>query len=139
MILQYSKFFINGCILGVFAIGLQILIFDLLSSESSYAYALSSALTYIPLIVLNFFIQRRWIFKRSGMFVRFVFANLVIMLLVSVLSSVFRFIIETQVGGAWGDRVGFILAALLGSVPSFFLKRHWVFAKPASERKMGSC
>lgn len=91
------------------------------------AYGLATALTYVPLVVINFFIQRTWIFNRPGLFWRFVAANLAIMILVSLLSSLCRYLINQSFGLQWGDRLGFIAAALLGSGPSFFLKRKWVF------------
>lgn len=129
MIREYAKFFVNGGILGVIAWGLQLLIYRALASDSAYAYALASALTYLPLVVVNFMVQRAWIFNSPGLFPRFVVANLAIMLLVSVLSPVCRQIIDLMVGVPWGGRGGFIMAALIGSIPSFLVKRHWVFGK----------
>lgn len=134
MIREYAKFFINGGILGIIAWGLQLLIYRAIASESPYAYALASGLTYLPLVIVNFLIQRGWIFKRPGQFPRFVLANLAIMVLVSVLSPACRYVIDLLVGVPWGDRGGFIVAALLGSIPSFLLKRHWVFGKSFRDR-----
>ena len=127
MIRQYLMFFLNGGIIGVAAWALQWLIFYLIGDESGPAYGLATALTYGPLLVLNFLVQRSWIFKRSGLFTRFLVANLLIMVLVSVLSPGFRFIVDWLVAPPWGDRTGFMLAALTGSVPSFLIQRHWVF------------
>lgn len=134
MIREYAKFFVNGGILGVIAWGLQLLIYRALASDTAYAYVLASALTYLLLVVVNFMVQRAWIFKRSGMFPRFVVANLAIMLLVSALSPVCRHMVDLLAGAPWGDRGGFIVAALLGSIPSFLIKRHWVFGKAIYER-----
>lgn len=127
MLVQFSKFLINGGVLGVAAWGLQWLIYRVISGDSAIAYGLATALTYVPLVVINFLIQRKWIFNRPGLFWRFVTANLAIMILVSLLSSLCRYLIDQSFGCPWGDRFGFIVAALLGSVPSFFLKRKWVF------------
>ncbi|MDD2768528.1 MAG: hypothetical protein PHT19_07320 [Methylococcus sp.] len=129
MILEYTKFFVNGGILGVIAMGLQMLIYRLLGGDSAAFYALASALTYAPLVTINFMIQRTWIFNRPGLFPRFVSANLGIMLLVSLLSPICSQVIDLAAGAPWGERGGFALAALLGSIPSFFIKRHWVFEK----------
>lgn len=129
MIREYAKFFVNGGILGVIAWGLQLLIYRALARDSAYAYALASALTYLPLVIVNFMVQRAWIFKRLGLFPRFVVANLAVMLLVSALSPVCRQIVDLLAGAPWGDGGGFILAALLASIPSFLIKRHWVFGK----------
>lgn len=127
MLIQYTKFFINGGILGIVAWVLQWFIYKWLNGHSSIEYALATALTYLPLIVINFLIQRRWIFNRAGLFWRFLFANLVIMVLVSILSPLFRSLIDQLFHSPWGDRTGFILAGFTGSIPSFLLKRSWVF------------
>lgn len=127
MLAQYLKFFLNGGALGVAAWGLQWLIYNEINGNSAKDYGIASALTYVPLIGINFMIQRRWIFNRPGVFWRFVVANFVIMILVSLLSPFFRYEINHIFGSPWGDRFGFIDAALLGSIPSFLLMRIWVF------------
>lgn len=129
MIREYAKFFINGGILGVAAWGLQLLIYHALDNNTSTSYAIASILTYLPLVLVNYMIQRRWIFKKSGIFSRFVIANLSIMLFVSLASPLFRRIIDLLFGIPWGDNGGFVAAALISSIPSFFIKRHWVFGK----------
>jgi putative flippase GtrA len=126
MLIQFAKFFVNGGILGVVAWGLQLLIYHGLGGSSGWAYGAASVLTYIPLIVVNFLVQRAWIFDRPGVFWRFVLANLSIMVLVSLLSMQLRVTMNIW-GDGLGDRFAFFIAALLGSVPSFLLKRHWVF------------
>jgi putative flippase GtrA len=127
MLAQYLKYFLNGGVLGIAAWGLQWLIYKALSGNSATAYGIATALTYMPLLVINFMIQRRWIFNRTGLFWRFVTANLAIMILVSLLSPLCRYSVDQLFGSPWGDRGGFITAALLGSIPSFLLKRIWVF------------
>ena len=127
MIHQYFKFFINGGILGVVSWGMQIIIYNILGGDSSLKYAIATAITYMPLIIINFLIQRKWIFQNDGVFWRFVTANLTIMLLVSILSPLCRLWIAWVAGAEWGDKGGFALAAILMSVPSFFLKRFFVF------------
>lgn len=127
MLIQYSKFFVNGGLLGVVAWGLQLLIYRAINANTAAAYSLATALTYAPLVLINFMIQRTWIFNRPGLFWRFVLANLFIMALVSLLSPLCRHIINQLLGYPWGDRSGFLIAALIGSIPSFLLKRTWVF------------
>ncbi|MFZ5483246.1 MAG: hypothetical protein ACOZB0_03375 [Pseudomonadota bacterium] len=133
MIVQYAKFFLNGSVLGVAAWGLQWLLFSTLGEGSAATYTLATALTYLPLVVINFLIQRSWIFNRHGLFWRFVAANLAIMFLVSMLSPLCRHLIDVMLGAPWGDRGGFAAAALLGSIPSFLIKRSWVFRGPARQ------
>ena len=128
MIREYGKFFINGGILGIVAWQFQLLIYAAMG-DGGLNYTFASALTYIPLVVINFAIQRKFIFQSSGLFSRFVAANLAIMILVSILSPIFQTLVDWVVGNPWGTRAGFVLAALVGSIPSFFLKRHWVFGK----------
>jgi putative flippase GtrA len=124
---QYFWFFVNGGVLGLISMGMQSVIYQIIGVRSGLAYALASMLTYVPLIVINFIIQRRWIFQRDGLFWRFVLANLSIMVLVSLLSPLSRLLIASAVGTEWGDRTGFALAAIAMSIPSFFLKRFFVF------------
>ena len=132
MIFEYAKFFVNGGILGILAWGLQMLIFQAFGSNTAYFYVLASSLTYVFLVPINFMIQRVWIFKQDGLFFRFLMANLLMMLLVSTLSSVCRYILDLIIGNQWGNRGGFIVAALLGSVPSFLIQKFWVF-KPVPD------
>lgn len=124
---QYFWFFVNGGILGLISMGMQSVIYQAVGVRSGLAYAFASMLTYVPLIIINFIIQRRWIFRRNGLFWRFVLANLSIMVLVSLFSPLFRLLITWGVGIEWGDRVGFALAAIVMSIPSFLLKRVFVF------------
>jgi putative flippase GtrA len=127
IIRQYFMFFLNGGILGVISLGLQTILYKVIGINTGSAYALSVALTYVPLIVVNFIIQRRWIFQQDGLFWRFVLANLSIMLLVSLLAPICRLLISFAAGVEWGDRVGFALAAIAMSIPSYFFKRLFVF------------
>lgn len=127
IIRQYVKFFVNGGILGVVSWGLQLIIYRAIGGDSGLAYAMATALTYMPLIVVNFVVQRKWIFQREGLFWRFVVANLTIMFLVSLFSPLCRQWIAGIAGTDWGDHGGFALAAIAMSVPSFFLKRLFVF------------
>lgn len=129
LIQQFFGFVINGGVLGVLAIGLHAAIFQLFAYDTGFAYAIASLLTYIPLIVLNFFIQRRIIFATNGRFWRFVMANMIIMAFVSAISPLCRSLIAFAFGDVAGDLTGFILAAVIGATPSFVLARYWVFVK----------
>ena len=129
MIREYFKFFVNGGVLGIIAWGLQLFIYWMLGGDSARMYAVASALTYVPLVIVNYRLQRAWIFKRDGLFLRFVIANSVIMLLVSIFSPLCLQLVDLIVGPPWGDRVGFVIASLLCSIPSFMLKRYWVFSQ----------
>jgi putative flippase GtrA len=127
MLVQYTKFFINGGLLGLVAWALQFFIYKSISGHIEHAYALASCLTYLPLVVVNFLIQRAIIFKASGVFIRFFVANMSIMVAVTILAEGCKFLLSSHLGEAWGDRLGFLIAALIGSIPSFLIKRYWVF------------
>lgn len=127
MIAQYAKFLINGGILGVLSIFLQAGLFRIIPLEANLAYAVATSLAYMPLLVLNFFIQRRWIFRHGGFFSKFLVANVAIMILVSLLAPLCRAGVASVLGENTGDLTGFPLAAILMSGPSFLLKRYYVF------------
>lgn len=129
MLQEYTKFLVNGGLLGLVAWGLQLFLFHLLGGETGFHYFFASALTYTPLLVINFMVQRAWIFHRPGLFPRFAVANLSIMVLVSVMSPLCRLAIDSVIGPPWGVRGGFVIASLIGSIPSFLIKRFWVFSK----------
>jgi putative flippase GtrA len=126
---QYQRFLINGGLLGLLGWAMQTLIFFLLGGKTSEQYGLAAVLAYAPLILLNFLIQQRWIFKSPGWFSRFFLAHLIIMCLVALLSPYFRELFSLFFFDNTGDLFGFVCAALVSSVPSFFLQKLWVFRK----------
>lgn len=128
---QILFFFINGGVLGLFAIALHRGLYRLLGDADASFYALASGLTYIPLILVNFISQRTMIFKRNGAFVKFVASNLVMMALVSSLSPLCKAGLAPLFGEGLANWSGFALAALIGCVPSFVLSRWWVFSGSA--------
>lgn len=77
--------------------------------------------------MINFAIYERSIFRRPGIFGRFIQAHLAMWALVSSLPPTFRYLIDTSFAAPWRDRTGFLLAALLSPVPSYFVKQVWVF------------
>jgi len=127
MLWQFAKFLVNGGLLGIVAVAVQALLYRL-CGDGSFAYALASALTYGPLILINFIIQRAWIFKSSGCLWRFTLINLLMMLLVSLLSPLCKLAINQLFWPPWGEQCGFLLAALLSAIPSFLAQKRFVFA-----------
>lgn len=124
---QFFFFLINGGLLGVAAWFAQLQIFELLGGDRSRAYGLASLIVYPPLIVVNYLIQRNLIFSIRGSFPRFVIANLGIMVLVSGLSALIWQLLSHLGLPALADQASFVLAALLGAIPSFVVKKFWVF------------
>jgi hypothetical protein len=127
MSLQFFLFFTNGIILGFVSLLLQGAIYNAIGNNSSLAYGVATFLTYLPLVFINFIIQREWIFKKHGTFWRFLISNLSIMAMVSLLAPICRMLITDLVSAEWGDKCGFALAALCMSVPSYYAKRFFVF------------
>jgi len=119
---QFILFLINGSILGLVAWAVQQGIFNLMGGITGAEYAFAAVISYPP-----YAIQRRHIFAQSGRFPRFVFVKFIIMALVSLLSPVMRWGVSCFLGGLWGNRVGFIAAALAVAPVSFILNRVWVF------------
>ncbi|CAN5642497.1 hypothetical protein BH11PSE7_BH11PSE7_28810 [soil metagenome] len=136
--IRYVKFFINGGVLGLLSLGLQALAYWLIGGNSGIEYAAASTIACVPLIFLNYAIQRAWIFKSEGLFRRFVLANLAIMALMSILSPACRALIGAFSSAEWGDRLGFAIANLISSVPSFLLQKHFVFNRGRVEKTEAS-
>jgi putative flippase GtrA len=124
---RFIKFFLNGTLLGIAAIGIQWMLYRFFMNHTSNGYAVATAITYIPLMGINFMIQKKWVFNAEGIFIKFCLANLTIMAFVSLLSPLCKLLIDFFVYPAWGARLGFFMAALIGSVPSYYLTERWVF------------
>lgn len=125
---QFLKFLINGGVLGVASIFLQQAAYLWLEEITTYAYELSSGLAYTALVGLNFIIQKKLIFDSDGLFPRFLAANLLVLLIVSLLSGVLL-ATATRLGyRESGEDFSFILAALIGAYPSFCIKKLFVFS-----------
>ena len=85
-------------------------------------------LTYLTLIPFNFLSQRKIIFKKKGVFWKFLILNLITMLAVSLLSGIFYNILhDFELFELGASNTCFVIAASLFSYPSFLLKKHFVF------------
>jgi len=133
MFSQYLKFVFNGGLIGLIAWALQGQLFHFFGRPDGVAYAAASLLTYAPLILINFAIQRHLIFGLPGSGLRFIVSNVGIMLLVSVMSPLCRYLLTLAWDSSLGDNMGFVLAALVGATPSFLLSRYFVFG-PQSKK-----
>ena len=71
MLTQYIKFIANGAALGLIALMLHAGIFRLGGESDAAAYAIASLITYIPLIAVNFLIQKSMIFSKMMIFDKF--------------------------------------------------------------------
>jgi putative flippase GtrA len=128
MLRQYSAFLLNGVIITILAWAIQYSLYILSGYDSSMAYSIATIVATTITMIINFFIQKNYIFKSEGVFHRYIIADLINMLLVAVLAPAFRLMIINIAGLEWGDRGGFIIAAFAASIPIFFIKRKWVFA-----------
>ena len=129
--IEFLKFILNGGILGVLSIFIQRVIYFSLDQNLAFAYAIASALTYCVLVGINFLIQKKFIFEREGLFYKFVIYNICIMIFVSVLSELLLYIFVMIQHRDLGEGLSFILAALIGSYPSYLIKKTFVFSSGA--------
>jgi hypothetical protein len=127
IIRKFVKFFLNGLVLGFFAILLQSFFYRALGESSNFMYMLSSVFTYSVLICFNFFIQKKIIFNRDGFFYKFVFSNLVVMCFTSLISPLFKIFFSYIFNPIWGDYLGFPVAAIVISLISFCVNYYFVF------------
>lgn len=124
---KYLKFLIVGSFLGICSIFLQRLFFILLGGNTSFEYMSATALTYLPLLFINFFLQKKWVFRSSGMILKFFVANLSVMLMVSSCSPLVRLFISSFFSQSTADKYAFGLAAIFMSIPSYLIKKNFVF------------
>jgi hypothetical protein len=127
MFKEYAKFMINGAIIGLLFWFFQLLIFKEFGMQSSLGYFISSAVVYPPMLLLNFYSQKFWVFGKNGNFKYFFFTNISIMAIVLISAPFFRLIINHIWGSPNGDFFGFACAAIFSSLPSFFIKRKFIF------------
>ena len=126
---QYIKYFINGSILGITAMLLQLLFSQYLLINAPYSYPLSVALTCSLLIPINFFIQRRIIFKNKGRFTAFFSITITGIIMVSINANIIKGNLVFIAPLKYVDQISFALAAILTSVPIFLFKRFYIFNK----------
>ena len=126
---EFFYFLVNGSILGGVLLILQFIIYKILGDSSDFAYISSIVLSYIPLIFINFFLQRKIIFKKDGIFVKFLLSNIFIMLMISSISPFTRQLISSIFGGHYGDYFGLIVTVAFLTIPSFLIVKFWVFEK----------
>ena len=122
----FSLFVINGGILGLLTYLIQNFLNQFLEGFLEYRNFVSSFLVIVPFLFLNFFIQRRIIFRVRGRFIRFAAANFLILVL--ILLYPFKIIIND-----FPYRLNFIFVSLLLMPLSFFLKRNFVFIGTEAE------
>lgn len=127
--IQLFKFLFNGALLGILAAFLHQFLRKTFDVTDSSGYLYISIITYVPLIIFNFNMQKVYIFSAPGVFHKFIASNFFIMILVSALSPVCRWAIARHSNLQVGSDFGFIVAALLCSIPSFLLSKFWVFSR----------
>jgi len=124
----FSLFIINGGILGLLTYLIQNFLNQFLDGFLEYRNFVSSFLVIVPFLFLNFFIQRRIIFRVRGRFIRFAAANFLILVLISLLTEVsFRLYPMQIIVNDFTYRLNFIFVSLLLMPLSFLLKRNFVF------------
>ena len=124
---KYLKFLIVGGSLGICSLFLQRIFFKLLGGSSSFEYMFATLLSYIPLVILNFFIQKKWVFKSRGRIIKFFVANMFIMMMVSSSSPILRLFMNNFFSQLTADKYAFAVTAIFMSIPSFLIKKNFVF------------
>jgi hypothetical protein len=121
---QFLFFLINGGILGLIVLLLQRFIDLELEQTTEYHQLISSIFAISPIIVINFFSQKKIIFKRNGSFIKFLAINFLLMLFVSLTSELFN---KYNLFNYKELNLNFLIAALIFAPISFFLKKYFIF------------
>jgi len=128
--MTFIRFLLNGAILGALTFIVQFYLDSYISLISEYHQLYSSIVVIMPFILINFLSQKHFVFKRNGFFFRFLFANGLIMMLVSIGSylinnlKIAQFMILDH-----SFNLSFVLASIICVPISFILKSRLVFNK----------
>ena len=124
----FTLFVINGGVLGILTYLIQNFLNQSLANFAEYRNFVSSFVVIIPFVFLNFFIQRKIIFRVRGRFFRFVCANFFVLFMVSLLTEIsFRIYPVEIIFNDFSYHLKFIVVALVMMPVSFILKRNYVF------------
>lgn len=127
---QFVLFVLNGGIVGVFCWGLQQLLYAVANNTSQWAYWGTSLLASAVAIVVNFRMQRRFIFvARDGNF--WLFASIASTMSIAVAGSAVlaRNWLEAYLSAPAAERWGFMVGALAVAPVSFAAKKLIVFRR----------
>lgn len=126
--MRFLLFLINGGILGLLTFICQNLLNNFLNLFTKYSQFFSSLIIIIPFVFLNYYSQKKIIFKKKGSISLFFGTNLLIMLLVSTLTQLLEFFSSlTFYYDGYKINLCFIISALTIAPLSFFLKKKYVF------------
>jgi len=124
----FTLFMMNGGVLGLLTYLIQNFLNQFLTNFAEYRNFISSFIVIIPFVFLNFFIQRKIIFRVSGRFFRFVCANFFVLFMISLLTEIsFRIYPVEIIFNDFPYHLNFIFVALVMMPVSFILKRNYVF------------
>ena len=126
---SFVRFMLNGAIMGLFSWALQYFFFIILNDYAfyfKYKLATSVWLSFCIVLFINYFSQRKLVFKRSGNFFSFLTATLIAILLVGILAE----FVLTHLVNAGFENLSFLaypIAALTIAPLTFLAKRNFVF------------
>ena len=124
----FMLFMMNGGVLGLLTYLIQNFLNQFLTNFAEYRNFISSFIVIIPFVFLNFFIQRKIIFRVSGRFFRFVCANFFVLFMISLLTEIsFRIYPVEIMFNDFPYHLNFIFVAIVMMPVSFILKRNYVF------------
>ena len=126
--MRFFLFLINGLVLGIFTFIAQYIVDNAIERFFIYHQLIASLLTISPFIFLNFYSQKKIIFKKRGSIIRFLASSIFIMILISLLTemfsqhAIFNFhFMKKEIN------LNFIFAAGAIAPLSFYIKKNIVF------------
>ena len=127
---KYFSFLINGFLLGIVSWLLQIYLFSIFP-EGNFSYISSVAISTFLVIILNFFIQSKIIFKRKGSMLPFILFSFFMLVSISILSNIFKWIFDNffEMYSEYLIYFAYPLAAMILSFISFLLMNCFIFKR----------
>lgn len=128
--MTFIKFLINGGMLGVLTLLTQSYVNNLLILYTTYHEIFSSLIVITPFIILNFIIQRHFIFSRPGYISRFLISNIAIMIIISINSHLLNLLgLGFYKLSNINLDLSFAISSLLCMPFSYMLKNNYVFKR----------
>jgi hypothetical protein len=122
--MQFTYFLINGLILGFFTFILQYILDLKLKNFFNYHQLISSILTIMPFMFINFMSQKKIIFKKNGSFAKFILSSLFIMFMISITNEFFN---RFNFFNYNTINLNFMFSAIIYAPLSFLIKKNIIF------------
>jgi len=125
---KFIRFLINGGFIGLISWLIQTFIYWVLLffPVVSYKMSLSIYLSFIVVIFINFYTLKKYVFKATGLFNRFLVATTFVIIVIGFLSEIIFNILSTWFPNT-AQFLSYPVAAIMISPVSFFIKDKFVF------------